>query len=419
MDSETINEPSGPGDGRTRSEPGDRAPVILRRGEHAMDAAQVPGYVQSVLNRLRRAGHLAFIAGGGVRDVLAGRTPKDFDIATDARPEQVRRICRNSRLIGRRFRLVHVYEQGHMLEVSTFRANLDNEEDRSRFIQQSENGMILRDNKYGTPEQDAIRRDFTINALFLDSEDYSVIDFAGGLRDIEARVVRSIGDPGQRIMEDPVRMIRAVRFAALLDFTLDPDLYEAILQHASRIQQASPPRMFEEIKKLFLCGRSHRILELLLETGLFGYMFPELGGVAHEGSLQRRWLERITRQFDRWHAHGVAVSSELMIALLFGKYHEALIEQAIADGMPPYPAAETCVDRHLVRLTEHVAVPRAISRHVAQIMALQHRLAAPKASAAKKIARRACFHDAFIYFKINARFDEAREDAVRWWEQHV
>lgn len=398
---------------------GHRAVVILREGDHPIQRSQLPRHVHTAMEKLRDAGFKAYIAGGALRDLLVGRNPKDVDIATNARPEQVRRIFRNSRMIGRRFRLVHVYEHGQLLEVSTFRSNEAEDERQSKFIKQSDEGMLLRDNKYGTPEQDAIRRDFTINALFLDSGDFSLVDYVHGLKDIESKVVRSIGEPGQRIAEDPVRMIRAIRFAALLDFSLEPDLYEAILVNASRIQQASAARMFEEIKKLFLCGRAHRVLELLLETGVFGYMFPELGNVAVKDSPQHQWLERIMRQFDRWHAHQVPVSGELMIALLFGKYHEALIAQAMADGMPPYPAAETCVARHMARMNEHVSVPNAITRHVAQIMAMQHRLATPKESAVKKLVHRACFHDAYIYFKISARFDQARDDAVTWWEKHV
>jgi poly(A) polymerase len=394
-------------------------PVVVTRENHAIGPGELPPETLRTLEKLRNAGYRAYIAGGGVRDLLIGRRPKDFDVVTDARPEQVRRIFRNSRLVGRRFRLAHVITPDGFIEVATFRAGVELEGPTNKFVTQSDSGVILRDNKYGTPVEDAFRRDFTINAIFLDSKDFSLIDYCGGLKDIEAKIVRSIGDPVQRIREDPVRMIRAVRFSATCGFDLEPSLREAILQERTHMGEASAPRMYEEIKKLFLCGHAQRVFHLLVETGLFTPIFPELSEAIKEDTLHHQWLERVMAQLDRWRNHGVEVSTELLIALLFAKVHERIAAKQMEQGLASYPATELAVTEHLIRLGKQVFVPRAVIRHIAQLMALQHRFLTFKAKNIQAMSRRPSFRDAFIYFKINSRFEGVNEDAVAWWEERL
>ncbi|HEX7124352.1 MAG TPA: CCA tRNA nucleotidyltransferase, partial [Thermodesulfobacteriota bacterium] len=224
-----------------------------------------------ILRRLRRHGFEAYLVGGGVRDLLLGRTPKDFDIATSARPEEVKRLFRNCRIIGRRFRLAHVFFREKIVEVSTFRAMIDPVENGA-----GDDLLIRNDNVFGTAEQDAVRRDFTINGLFYDVERGEVIDYVGGREDLERRVIRTIGDPDIRFREDPIRMLRAIKFAARLGFQLDPVTESAIRRHRADILRSAPPRIMEEVLRLLGGGAARASLRLLAETGALGVLLPEL-----------------------------------------------------------------------------------------------------------------------------------------------
>ena len=215
-------------------------PRILERSEHPVSRRDIDPRVLKVLYRLIDAGHAAYLVGGGVRDLMIGRRPKDFDVATSAHPQEVRDLFRNSRLIGRRFRLVHVFFGQHNIEVATFRR-------RAEDVPESEDPLIRHDNTFGTPEEDAFRRDFTINSLFYNPRSFQVIDYAGGVADLEARLIRTIGDPEVRMREDPVRMLRAVRFAAKLGFEIEPATRAAIERHREDLLNASVPRVVEEI----------------------------------------------------------------------------------------------------------------------------------------------------------------------------
>ena len=219
------------------------SPRAIPRDAHPISRKDISPNALRVLYRLREAGFGAFLVGGAVRDLLVGGHPKDFDVATDATPEQVRALFRNCRLIGRRFRLAHVVYGREIIEVATFRANTD---DGSGDRELHEGGRLLRDNVYGNIEEDAVRRDFTANALYYAIEDFSVRDFVGGFEDVQARVMRLIGDPEQRYREDPVRMLRAVRLAAKLDFTIEPATAEPIARLAPLLAEASPARLFDE-----------------------------------------------------------------------------------------------------------------------------------------------------------------------------
>ena len=225
-----------------------------------------------ILRRLRRGGYEAYLVGGCVRDLLLGRTPKDFDIATSATPQEIKDLFRNSRIIGRRFRLAHIFFGQKIIETSTFRTNprdgvtLDEEEEI----------LIRRDNVFGNAEEDARRRDFTINGLFFDIEAGEVKDYVGGLTDLEARLVRTIGDPDIRFREDPVRILRAIKFAARLGFAFEPETYRALLLHRGEIAKCAAPRVLEEVYRLLRGGAAVRSMELLLETGVLAVLAPEL-----------------------------------------------------------------------------------------------------------------------------------------------
>jgi poly(A) polymerase len=286
--------------------PGTVAPRILSRPEHIISRKNIDPDALKVLYRLKNNGFVAYLVGGGVRDLLLGRQPKDFDIGTSAHPQQVRRLFRNCFIVGRRFRLAHVRFGRKVVEVSTFRRAAEPE---------GGDTLIHRDNTFGTPEEDAFRRDFTVNALFYDIATFSVIDWVGGLKDLSARVIRTIGDPAVRFREDPVRMLRAVALAARLDFTIDADTADAVRYLRGEIVRSSSARILEEFYKILRQGRSRRTVEMLHEHGLLAYLLPEAdraiaaGGEALFGSLAR---------LDAYRQSGLAGPDELTNPLLMG-----------------------------------------------------------------------------------------------------
>jgi tRNA nucleotidyltransferase/poly(A) polymerase len=237
----------------------------------SLDRAGIDADADRVVRKLTRAGYKAYLVGGCVRDLLVGRTPKDFDVATSATPNEIKATFRNSRIIGRRFRLAHVFFGAKIIETATFRANPRDDDDHDL--------LIRRDNVFGTESEDAKRRDFTINGLFYDVEREEVLDHVGGLADLDAKLVRTIGDPDIRFQEDPVRMLRAIKFAARLDFGFEPATWRALLRWRSEISKCAPPRLLEEVHRLLRGGASRRSFELLVETGVLAVLSPYLAGL--------------------------------------------------------------------------------------------------------------------------------------------
>jgi poly(A) polymerase len=273
-------------------------PQILERAQHPISRRDIHPNVLKVLYRLIQAGHAAYLVGGGVRDLMLARRPKDFDVATSAHPQQVRDLFRNSRLIGRRFRLVHVFFGPHNIEVATFRR-------QAEAVLDDSDPMIRHDNTFGTAEEDAFRRDFTVNALFYDPRTFHVVDYISGVADLKARLIRTIGDPELRVREDPVRMIRAVRFAAKLGFEIEEATRAAIERHHAEILKASRPRMIEEIYRTLMQPAAARALTLMEELGLLAVLIPRLsihlkaGGAASQDTLTGRNLAALEAVFAR------------------------------------------------------------------------------------------------------------------------
>src|SRR3989338_3733920 len=255
-------------------------PRIIPRGEHNISRSQISDNALKVLYRLSNAGFQSYLVGGSVRDLLLGREPKDFDVVTDALPEQVRELFRNSRVIGRRFRLVHVRYGEEIIEVSTFRAahHVADAEGEGHIIE----GRIIRDNVYGSLDDDVWRRDLTVNALFYNIDDFTVIDYVGGLQDIRAGRIRLIGEPHTRYIEDPVRLLRGVRFAVKLGFRIEPGTEAPIEELSHLLGKIPPARLFEEVPKLFLGGYALQSFEMLRHYGLFARLFPQTEAVLAE-----------------------------------------------------------------------------------------------------------------------------------------
>jgi len=281
-------------------------PRILTRSEHTVSRRDIDADALKVLYRLKNHGHVAYLVGGGVRDLLLARRPKDFDIGTSAHPQQVKKLFRNCFIIGRRFRLCHIRFGKKVVEVSTFRRQAEAEEGDT---------LIRRDNTFGTPEEDAFRRDFTVNALFYDIATFSVIDYVSGLEDLDQRVIRTIGDPAVRLREDPVRMLRAVALAARLTFTIDRDTVEAIRTLRGEIVKSSPARLLDEFYKILRQGASRRTFEMLHEVGLLAYLLPEADQAIAEGG--ERFLGSLTR-LDEYRNAGLVAPADLSNAVLLG-----------------------------------------------------------------------------------------------------
>jgi hypothetical protein len=286
--------------------PGNVAPRILSRPEHNLSRKNIDPDALKVLYRLKNSGFVAYLVGGGVRDLLLERQPKDFDIGTSAHPQQVRKLFRNCFIVGRRFRLAHVRFGRKVVEVSTFRKAAEPE---------GGDTLIHRDNTFGTPEEDAFRRDFTVNALFYDIANFSVIDWVHGIEDLIDRVIRTIGDPAVRVREDPVRMLRAVALAARLDFTIHPDTAEALRALRGEIVRSSSARILEEFYKILRQGRSRRTFEMLHEYGLLAYILPEADQAISRG---REALLVSLARLDAHRQAGLATPDQLTNALVMG-----------------------------------------------------------------------------------------------------
>jgi poly(A) polymerase len=320
-----------------------------------------------VMRRLVKAGYEAYLVGGGVRDLLVGCAPKDFDVATSARPDDVRRLFRNSRIIGRRFRLVHVlFGGGKVIETATFRRAPQQDDNDSDDL------LIRTDNVFGEAHQDAARRDFTINALFYDLEHRVVLDWVGGMPDIERRTVHTIGDPSVRFREDPVRILRAIKFAARLDFGISPEVYDAMVECRATLARAAKPRLFDELLKLLRCGAAHRAFWLLWEIGLLDVLLPELSTFLADQPEEEDTLWRLLDEVDRLtRERGAPLDEVVLIAVLLAEPLKEACTGARDRVDAAYRFLETIVDR--------LNVPRRIAEPVRRVIAILPRLESGRA----------------------------------------
>ena len=402
-------------------------PQIIPRTQHAISRNLISPEALKVLYRIKENGYLAFLCGGCVRDILLGREPKDFDLATNAKPEELRRIFRNCRLVGRRFRLAHIlFGQDQFIEVATFRALSDGTEPEvaasTRRLKvdaaRTADGIIVRDNVFGSPEEDALRRDFTVNALFYNIADYSLIDYVNGLSDIQGRLLRSIGDPRKRYVEDPVRMLRAIRFAASLGLDMEPDTYSAISECRDYLALASPARLFEEVLKLLSCGGAERVYHFLKDTGLLAVLFPDLAEwLAADSGSGNTMTAAGFAYLDTCKRDGRSLNTATQFAIIFGAFHEAQAALLIAreEGITDTGARMAAVESHFANLRARVTAPRSVSMDVAHIMALQCRFADRRPGNVNRLIRRPSFEDALEYYAFKSHFAGTGHEDVIWW----
>ena len=389
---------------------------IIPRDQHTISRKDISPNALRVLYRLRDAGFAGYLVGGAVRDLLVGGHPKDFDVATDATPEEVKGLFRNCRLIGRRFRLAHVVFGREIIEVATFRANID---DGSGDRQMHEGGRLLRDNVYGSIEDDAVRRDFTANALYYAIEDFSVRDYVGGFEDVQARSMKLIGDPEQRYREDPVRMLRAIRLAGKLGFEIDAASAEPIPRLASLLSEAAPARLFEELLKLFLSGNAVASFEGLERFGLLPAILPETAAALasnRSGALRSMVLEGL-RGTDARVANDEPVSPAFLFALLlWPAYCRALIGLQ-AGGMNAEEAQRRAADRVTLHQLSTVALPRRFSLPMQEIWLLQSRFSSRQRKRVMRLLAHPRFRAAYDFLLLRLTASSEHADDVAFWRE--
>ena len=425
---------------------------IIPRSEHTISRSGISPNALRVLYRLREGGFQAFLVGGCVRDLLLGIEPKDFDVATDALPDQVRKLFRNCRLIGRRFRLAHVYFGRDIIEVATFRAatapspgeeplpdpDAEGDEESQIEIQDAEvaepldaqfpgdadterlfdkTGRIIYDNVYGTVDEDVWRRDFTANALYYNIADFSLWDYVGGAQDIAARRLKLIGDPETRYREDPVRMLRAARFEAKLHFELNPATAEPLARLRGRLADVPPPRLFDETLKLFLNGSGVRSLEVLRQRGLLSALLPSVDAYldSHSGSAVEKLLVQGLANTDVRVRDGKAVTPSFLFALLLYGPIARGIEAAPPERWHDVATILQACDRAVREAQTHVLIPRRFALGLREMFALQPRLEHPRGRRALRALEHPRFRAAFDLLLLRAQAGLALPERVDWW----
>ncbi len=405
-------------------------PKIIPKKGHRISRKQMSPNALRILYRLHSRGFIAYLVGGCVRDLMLGRTPKDFDIGTNATPGQIKRLFHNSRLVGRRFRLAHIRFQDEIVEVSTFRRAADSsdieeipeiDEGKRRHVRhlKDEHGMVLADNIFGTPEEDAIRRDFTINALAYNIADSSVVDFSTGLADLKERLIRSIGDPEVRFTEDPVRMLRAVRFAASHNFEIEEEAWQAILKLASTIARVSPSRVYEEIQKLFLLGFAEPTFFLLEKSGLLASLLPGLSERMRTEPGLFQTFETHLRSIDGLARSGAPISPALFFTALHGESIEREALKRHQDGMPRRQALDASCAAFLEEIAKTAHIPGRVATRLCAILTLKSSICKMPPRRPNTIAGRPEFPETLVYLSVVAESHTEYHSILQWWETFI
>lgn len=405
-------------------------PIVIPRSEHTLSRQNLSPNAVKVLYRLNKAGYDAYLVGGCIRDHLIGIEPKDFDVVTNATPEEVNDLFSNSRLIGRRFRLVHVTFGREIIEVSTFRANTAQDDDteshhkeslKGKDSARSAHGIVLRDNVYGSIEEDAERRDFTFNALYYNVQDFSIHDYCGGLEDIKNKQIRIIGDPRQRYQEDPVRMLRAIRFAAKLNFEIEEATAEPIKEMAHLLDHIPPARLFEEVLKLLGSGNGIKTFHLLRQYGLFRYLFPDTEALLQSGWKRddinpEAFILQGLENTDKRIESGKTTAPYFLYAILLWPSVALRHEEFQAQGMPATPALHQAASMVLDNQVSSTAIPRRFSTPMREIWDMQFRLPKRYGKRAFILVEHPRFRASFDFLLIRELSGTDLGGLGAWWE---
>ncbi|WP_305909187.1 polynucleotide adenylyltransferase PcnB [Methylomarinum sp. Ch1-1] len=389
---------------------------IYPRPEHNISRSQISENALKVLYRLKKAGFEAYLVGGCVRDLLLGREPKDFDVATNASPEQVKNTFRNCRLIGRRFRLAHVYFGREIIEVATFRGS-DSEDAERQLVH--EDGRLLRDNVFGTIEEDVWRRDFTVNSLYYNIRDFSVVDYTGGMEDHGAAILKLIGDPESRYREDPVRMLRAVRFAVKLGFAIHPDTEKPIFDMAELLRSIPAARLFDESLKLFLSGYGLQTFELLRHYGLFAVLFPDSDRclATEDHDFPRLFVATALQNSDNRIAEGKTVTPYFLLAAFLWEPLQLEVKTQLQQGENETFAYQNAANQVLKRQIKVTSIPKRITQSMREVWLLQSRFSKRVGARPFRLLSHPRFRAAYDFLLLRAQTGDADSELAEWWTQ--
>lgn len=387
--------------------------IVLERSQHSVSRKDISVNALKVLNRLHKANYEAYLAGGGVRDLLLGLHPKDFDVATSATPEQVKQLFRNCRIIGRRFKLAHILFGHEIIEVATFRAHHDQGSPHGK---QHESGMLVRDNVYGSLEEDALRRDFTINALYYSSSDFSLRDFTGGLQDLEKRQLRLIGDPLTRYKEDPVRMLRAVRLAVKLDLAIETKTAKPITTNANLLSNVSAARLWDESHKLLLAGHAEKTVAELINYRLFEHMLPgTYQSLQRDSNGQFRTLiDAALRNTDKRIQQEKPVTPAFLYAIFLWQPLKDRAAQLTEQGMSHNDAYHKAMSHVISEQSQYIAIPKRFALVMRDIWALQPRLE-HRTHKSFRLLEHPKFRAAYDVLVLRAEANPNLQSVAQWW----
>ena len=390
-----------------------KAPKIIPRAAHNVSRDEFSKSALKVLYRLHKSGYQAFLVGGCVRDAMLELHPKDFDVATDATPEEVRALFGNCRLIGRRFRLAHVRFGREIIEVATFRAAANHADDDHAH---DDEGRIVRDNVYGTIDEDVWRRDFTCNSLYYNIADFSIWDYTGGVKDIEQRHIVLIGDPDKRLREDPVRMLRAVRFAAKLDFTIEDTVVKAIKQDRPLLANVPSARLFDEFLKLFQSGHAEKTFELLREHDLFGQLFPVTDEELNRDDGFLAFVRAALRNTDRRVSSGKSVTPMFLIGVfLWNPIKKLAAARRAEERMSESQSLSLAAYELSMQQQKRIAIPRRFTVPMREMLALQPRFMQTRGKRALKLLQHRQFRAAYDFMVLLSEVRQFDEDKAKFW----
>ncbi|MBT5388666.1 MAG: polynucleotide adenylyltransferase PcnB [Porticoccaceae bacterium] len=393
-------------------------PIVVQSGRHSLSPKMISRDARKVVEVLQEHGFEAYVVGGSVRDLLLGLKPKDFDVATNAKPSEIKPLFRRSRIIGRRFQIVHVQFSRELIEVTTFRSNetLGKDKPGGNRRQQTDSGMLTRDNVFGSIDDDASRRDLTINALYYDPSDNSIYDFAGGLEDIENRTLRIMGDPATRFREDPVRMLRVVRFAAKLGFTIDPATEKPMHKLAGDLEHISAPRLFDETLKLFMSGQGLATFWLLHDYGLFELIVPQLGKLLNNRNSQAsKLVQQAFTNTDLRIRSDKRVTPAFIYAALLWPLVQNLASRYQERGNSPAYALNKAAGEIIAKQIPVTAIPRRFTMPMREIWDLQLTLQKRGGQRAKRLAEHPRFRAAYDFVLLREQAGEDLNGLGDWW----
>jgi len=384
--------------------------ITYKHQQHHLPEQEISPAAVAIIKQLNDAGYDAYIVGGAIRDLLLGLHPKDFDISTNATPEDIKNIFKHKcRIIGRRFRLAHIYFNGCIYEVATFRGISESGE---RVLRQ---GQIIRDNSFGTIEQDSVRRDFTCNALYYDISKKHILDFVGGFKDIKAGVLKLIGDPNTRYLEDPVRMLRSIRFHSKLGLDLPEKLQQSILKNRKTLANVPAARLFDEVVKIFHCGSIKHAFKHMIQLKIFAQLFPNSTAIILENDQARQFLSNAFRNTDHRLKNGQSVTPVFLMSCVLWLEFLDSYKLLVANGKQPHDALHETTNQIMTTQRKIVAIPKAIQTGIRQIWMMQLRFKRMYGKSVYTTLHHPRFRAAYDFLLLRAEIHPHLQKKAQFW----